>query len=65
MTKTFERSSYPPPPEAPEPAVNSAADGLSIAREQARKYLLNAVFLWAAIAFGNGEASLWTRLQAA
>jgi hypothetical protein len=61
MAKTFERPSYPPPrvPDVLEPASASAAEALEQAREMARRYLLNTVLLWAAVAFGNSEASPW------
>jgi hypothetical protein len=34
------------------------------ARDMARRYLPDDVRLWAAIAFGDSDATLWTRLQA-
>ena len=68
MTKSGERPSPPPQhvPAAPEPSSASASEGVERARETARKFLVDAVLLWAAIAFGDSETvSLWTRLQAA
>ena len=51
-------------PYAPEPSAASERDGLTRARETARKFLRDAVFLWAGVAFGaDSEASLWTRVQ--
>jgi hypothetical protein len=53
-------------PSAPPPASASAPEGMELARETARKYLLNTVVLWAAVAFApDSEASLWTRVQCA
>jgi hypothetical protein len=52
-------------PSVPVPASTSAPQGLQEARETARKYLVNAVLLWAAVAFGDSEASPWVRVQCA
>jgi hypothetical protein len=68
MPKTpLERSSHPQRvPAAPEPSSISPPEGLAQARGSARRYLPNAVALWAAVAFGqDSEASLWVRVQCA
>jgi hypothetical protein len=68
MPKTpVERSSRPQRvPSAPPPSSASASEGMEFARETARRYLLNTVLLWAAVAFApDSEASLWTRVQCA
>lgn len=63
----LERSSPPQRvPVAPPPLSDLQQDGS--ARQEARRYLLNAVRLWAGIAFAQppeSEASLWTRMQCA
>jgi hypothetical protein len=40
-------------PLAPVPASASATEGVATARQAARKYLPNAVALWAAVAFAD------------
>lgn len=53
-------------PEAPEPAAKDAASGMESARVTARRYLPDAVALWAGVAFSpDTEASPWTRVQCA
>jgi hypothetical protein len=68
MAKTFERPTHSPQhvPVAPEPSSASASDGMDQGRETARRYLLDAVLLWAGVAFApDSEASPWTRVQCA
>lgn len=67
MAKTFERPSHPPQrvPIAPEPSAACASDGMEDAQKLARRFLPDCVALWSAIAFGDCEASLWVKLQAA
>jgi len=50
---------------APEPPTASASEGMEWGQELGRRYLPDAVRLWAAIAFGDSAATTWTRLQAA
>ena len=50
---------------APEPPSDTAAEGMAWAKQLAQRYLPNDVRLCAIIAFGENNASLWTRLQAA
>jgi hypothetical protein len=53
-------------PSAPPPSSASASEGMELARETARRYLLNIVLLWAAVAFApDSEASLWVKVQCA
>jgi len=55
-----------PVPEAPRPSSATEADGIQNARSEARKYLLDAVRLYAAVAFSHdSEVSLFTRVGAA
>jgi hypothetical protein len=55
-----------PVPVAPPPSAKSAPDGIESTRATARRYLPNALQLFASIAFStDAEASLFTRLNAA
>ena len=67
MTKSDEHPGHPQQHvlAAPKPSAGSAPEGMERAQKLARRYLPDDVLLWAAIAFGESEASLWTRLQAA
>ena len=49
----------------PDPPTASASEGVQWAQDLARRYLCDDVRLAAGIAFGDGPASSWTRLQAA
>jgi len=49
---------------APEPPTTSASEGMEWGQELARRYLPEDVRLAAAIAFGDSNATAWTRLQA-
>ena len=50
---------------APEPPTTSEREGMEWGQGLARRYLPEDVRLAAAIAFGDSNASAWTRLQAA
>ena len=50
---------------APEPSTASEREGMQWGQELARRYLPEDVRLAAAIAFGDSNATMWTRLQAA
>jgi len=50
---------------APEPPTDSEEEGMEWGRALARRYLPSDVKLAAAIAFGDSNATAWTRLQAA
>ena len=66
MAKTlFERANHPQRlPEAPAPSSTSASDGMESARALARRYLPDAVRLFAGIAFApDSEAALHTRIS--
>jgi hypothetical protein len=67
MAKSGDRPGYPQQNVLmpPEPSAASASEGIECGQELARRYLPGAVGLCAAIALGENEASLWTRLQAA
>jgi hypothetical protein len=52
-------------PLAPEPPSADAHAGMETARTLARRFLPAGIHLWAAVAFGDSEASLWTRVQCA
>jgi hypothetical protein len=53
-------------PVAPPPSAKSAPDGIESTRAMARRYLLDALNLFAAIAFArDSEASLFTKMHAA
>ena len=49
---------------APEPPTESESEGMEWGRALARRYLPEDVRLAAAIAFGDSNATAWTRLQA-
>lgn len=52
-------------PEAPAPAVGTAAESMTGAQELARRYMGRCVELWASIAFApTNQTKIWTRLQA-
>jgi len=59
-----ERSIHPERvPPAPPPSADCARDGMTCARERARRFLPNALDLLAGLAFGaSSEAGLYTRL---
>jgi hypothetical protein len=50
---------------APEPPTASEREGMKWGQELARRYLPEGVRLAAAIAFGDSNATTWTRLQSA
>ncbi|MCL2429989.1 MAG: hypothetical protein FWD12_12245 [Alphaproteobacteria bacterium] len=53
-------------PAAPSPQAASAPEGLDVSRLMARRYLPNAVLLFAGVAFSeSSEASLWVKCQCA
>ena len=52
-------------PAAPTPSAASAPEGMQQARQLARRFLPNGVLLWAGVAFGDSEASLWVKVQCA
>jgi hypothetical protein len=62
-----ERPSYPERvPRVPSPSTANAGDGMELAREEARRYLPDAVRLLAGIAFApDSEAALHTRMLCA
>jgi hypothetical protein len=60
------RRQLEPVPSIPQPSSASASEGMEIAQETARRYLLNSVHLWAAVAFApDSEARLHTRVRCA
>jgi hypothetical protein len=48
---------------APEPPADSPEEGMQRARELAQRYMPETVKLAAATAFGDSNATVWTRLQ--
>jgi hypothetical protein len=52
-------------PTTPSPSCETASDGLETGRDLARRYLVDAVRLFAAVAFGDSEAGLHTKTLAA
>ena len=65
--RMFERSTHPEQvPSAPAPSAASAVDGMESTRALARRYLPDAVRLFAGIAFSSdSEAALHTKYLAA